>query len=164
MQISIGIHHVGKRPWRDYIYQARFAGVALYKTRALLTSKSPSLFLFSFIRPADMRFAICVAALPIVVSAYHPPWGLARVAKRVDGYTFNMFTGSELQDSTSAQSPEQLQYTTGNGVPYVLLYVPLFVEIENLTGTLIPTRLSELEKTVLSYCKISTWYVSPTQD
>lgn len=63
---------------------------------------------------------VCLVALPIAVSAYQPPWAITRVAKRASDFTFSLFTGSELQDTTSAQTPEQLQYTTGSGVPYVL--------------------------------------------
>lgn len=43
---------------------------------------------------------------------------VAQAAKRAAGYTFNLFTGPQLLDQTSAEPPTQLFYTTGGGVPY----------------------------------------------
>lgn len=63
--------------------------------------------------------ALCLIAVPLAVSAYQPPWAFSRVVRDATDFTFSLFTGSELQDTTSAQTPEQLEYTTGSGVPYV---------------------------------------------
>jgi hypothetical protein len=40
-----------------------------------------------------------------------------QAAKRATDFTFNLFSGPELQDQISTESPSQLFYTTGGGVP-----------------------------------------------
>lgn len=41
--------------------------------------------------------------------------------KRAADFSFDLFSGPQLQDETSTKSPSELEYTTGGGVPYVFI-------------------------------------------
>ena len=56
-----------------------------------------------------------VASASLSVHAFDV--GLGAAVKRATDYTFDLFSGPNLQDEASAKSPSDLEYTTGGGVP-----------------------------------------------
>lgn len=60
-----------------------------------------------------------VSAIAFVASASLSVHALdiGSAVKRATDYTFDLFSGPNLQDETSTKSPSNLEYTTGGGVP-----------------------------------------------
>lgn len=42
---------------------------------------------------------------------------IGQTVKRATDFSFDLFSGSKVQDDTSTKSPSELDYTTGGGVP-----------------------------------------------
>lgn len=42
---------------------------------------------------------------------------VGQAVKRATDFTFDLFSGTNLQDDTSTKAPSDLDYTTGGGVP-----------------------------------------------
>lgn len=61
-----------------------------------------------------------VSVIAFAASASVPIHALdvGAAVRRATDYTFDLFSGPNLQDQTSTQSPSELEYTTGGGVPY----------------------------------------------
>jgi hypothetical protein len=79
---------------------------------------NPLWVIFSSLLPILFNVALrgtCGLSLLSAASVYAE--GLSGNVKRADDFTFDLFSGPDLQDDTASKAPSELEYTTGGGVP-----------------------------------------------